>query len=1723
MQSQGIHIVGGVKEGSATSACGRIDEGDEIVQVNYRTVVGWQITKLIDLMKDYPTELILTIKKRPRLQMARPTHMNKSSLLKNPLQMMSSTVTRTSNHGPSNQSSSNFHSSSNYAQYGSELYQQPNMTSNCASATQLPANVDKSKATIRRRATISGATAVLEALRNAEANGKPNALAVNLPDESELVYGATSLLQSKAVPQPPSIPSPSPVITLPGSIAEVAQNSPAPLQRQPSTVSTFKCGTVSQLPKNVPPPPCPPPRQNSCLSTASIQSIGSHLSVSKHQNQSLKTPPFPATLRKQGTCLALPARPPLGNRQLSLMSNLIGRPPAAQPPRTRPSPTRSPVRIPPLNRAVTATQLLEQNANFLLANPNSPLSIARSDSSSGPCTGLLLSGWLHTRREHFNVSLNAKARWCRKFVLLTSDYMLYTFRNEQSPRADLVLHLPAFKMSPTVNSNDTSTHATADQPHQHAFKAYNKHVIFLFSAESTDDQRRWIDSLRQLLTTCAQHRPELLLAAASPDVVCYSETEDEEDEVNNEHEMQNYANEMVELESTDSTSVVSASESNRTDEIQHDLPDQIKSPKIESNAEVVENDYEPEPHSQEAFQASETTGNEDEDEKHNRRMMRLLNRRRQRYQPIEADRLSPFLAENGELSLSELRARLQHRNLSRQNPALTVSQQAVAAAISQPMNRRSISCLDNQSITGLRDRLQRLHQAADAGLAATGSNGLRRAGSQNSLQVSCTTSNDHASKTDEMNSLNDQLQKHSLNDNSVKSLYPAVPPRPPKPTALQMTPKKAPEVTLSNAAMPSIQPRRSKNTETIVQSDHDLPVTTKQDKNNNQVVNAPCKPSRLSAKDSSFEMRKPQVPQKPEHLQLLGPTDGLTISASASPVQEQSSHETSAQQHHLPETQHTPAFISPQPQQQASFHSPMQQHEPTPAPQPMTAPAPQLMSSIADQYGAPSPSKPVHQPHHQNHHRHQAPSSSMFDQPQVEVTMHSTTNETFIASCHQQSTQQVISYQVEEMYQYAEQQTYSSSSMVMRSFAASHMNAHHDLQAGLHHDEDDEDDDVDEDGDEIVDDEDDLDDENLLDDEEEDEEEEDDEDDDAAHLHGQHHGHHSHHQQQHSMQSSAVSGGGRLFGMLDGGAPGLSAAFGPMRQTSESPALMDERVGRCTQLSSTNSDLTNYSDQVFLPGAANNVGRSDCGMAPMAGPIDAMHGGNRSHGLDEHNHLSSAESSPGPLDETANGFEAQPNAHQIAALNQLAALGQLAESGQLNEAQQAAAVQQYYAALAELQSAEYWRVLQALQQQAIQQQLPPEVQQQIAVQFQQQFQAHFQQQLQIQLQQQLQMQAQAQAEAVAGNGPSNGADMVSGAGASGQPYKPQSLHSLQSSATSPCSESISDEGSCGTGAGLFGSAIGGIGSLGHHGSDESLSSSSGSLMSSSNKSSGSKSTSFRLFGSPKLLKKLTTLKHQKEKRTTTTITINNKGSEIGEAHGNKDDDNDDDDDNHDGDNVWMPDEVPPLLDSTDDATGADVDIDKDSNAPVDARIRVEHETIQGNSTESSIDRDVVDSIAVCHSSTVTHAESDASLSSASSTATIHSINNTVSKSAAVIKSTGSLCTKLFGRASSNTSSVPQITQVIYKRGRSAEHRPRIVPVMDSFDRRPDESNGGCSDDGQVILITPATTAAAEEPIYADINELHLRPVDDQPQRCGVSQSDSNRLMLSTHTTALVQP
>ncbi|XP_029556495.1 connector enhancer of kinase suppressor of ras 2 isoform X2 [Salmo trutta] len=62
----GLHVITGTTEGSLADRCKKIHAGDEVIQVNHQTVVGWQLKNLVNSLRGDPGGVMLTLKKRPQ-------------------------------------------------------------------------------------------------------------------------------------------------------------------------------------------------------------------------------------------------------------------------------------------------------------------------------------------------------------------------------------------------------------------------------------------------------------------------------------------------------------------------------------------------------------------------------------------------------------------------------------------------------------------------------------------------------------------------------------------------------------------------------------------------------------------------------------------------------------------------------------------------------------------------------------------------------------------------------------------------------------------------------------------------------------------------------------------------------------------------------------------------------------------------------------------------------------------------------------------------------------------------------------------------------------------------------------------------------------------------------------------------------------------------------------------------------------------------------------------------------------------------------------------------------------------------------------------------------------------------------------------------------------------------------------------------------------------------
>uniref|UniRef100_A0A3Q2I0H1 CNKSR family member 3 n=1 Tax=Equus caballus TaxID=9796 RepID=A0A3Q2I0H1_HORSE len=61
----GLHVITGTTENSPADRSQKIHAGDEVIQVNQQTVVGWQLKNLVRKLRENPSGVVLLLKKRP--------------------------------------------------------------------------------------------------------------------------------------------------------------------------------------------------------------------------------------------------------------------------------------------------------------------------------------------------------------------------------------------------------------------------------------------------------------------------------------------------------------------------------------------------------------------------------------------------------------------------------------------------------------------------------------------------------------------------------------------------------------------------------------------------------------------------------------------------------------------------------------------------------------------------------------------------------------------------------------------------------------------------------------------------------------------------------------------------------------------------------------------------------------------------------------------------------------------------------------------------------------------------------------------------------------------------------------------------------------------------------------------------------------------------------------------------------------------------------------------------------------------------------------------------------------------------------------------------------------------------------------------------------------------------------------------------------------------------
>jgi len=835
----GIHIISGIKLSSATNNCGRIDEGDEIVQVNYRTVVGWQLRKLVDIMKEYQTELILTLKKRPKhcnmvgqVNVIKPFKLPLKEYSNNqkefsPLSgsMTLKPIKPVKPRKPLPNEYSNEYT--NIDQLKINNFSQLNASNS---------SLNKSKSSIRRRATISGSTSSLNfcgAVRVDDLLIKHEIKQYQQKQQNDQMQENSNTMQSDNSQNLPF-----------AKVQPIKQNEESTIkQTVPKQLSTFSVTSTENGKKTIATIKSSNSNQENIGIVLPNTSRNEQLKLSTFQQENNNNisnnnlvvansilnnvPTLPAPTCKPPP---IPSRNNNFNPNSSLNSSTNNQQTVANEKPVipmRPSSISSKSTINQqqlstiqLNRFVTLKQIEEENALYFKQNPTSSLCqlINNSNSSTNnnnaneksikECNNLL-SGWLYAKREHFNTLLNANAKWSAKYIQLSTNYQLYAFKNELANKADLVINLAAFKVSPACECKSK----------ENVFKIFNKHVIFLFACDTQAQMRQWVDTLRQLVANCASTKPDLMRLSSSPDVACYSETEDEEDVIDDEMMLQNFANELVEtnkLEEANEETIES-----KIDIIKEDVIVKVSTNDYENSEnikpiKIISSDLNSTPISKNNEQLKHSNDdkideNEDNnEEKHNSRMMRLLNRRQLLHQQRLTSTADSSIAEsyrdsspsstsstsssantsannNGQVvlsrfkAISELKARLQAQAQEK------LEQRRLALASGKKMFERSASCMDASTIMNLQNRLAAAATSNSTNNTPIKSSLVRnKSGSQSSLLSP--TSNDvfNLSNTSSNNGKPELAAKPFYMTNKNKVL-PSIPPRPPKPSSISVT------------------------------------------------------------------------------------------------------------------------------------------------------------------------------------------------------------------------------------------------------------------------------------------------------------------------------------------------------------------------------------------------------------------------------------------------------------------------------------------------------------------------------------------------------------------------------------------------------------------------------------------------------------------------------------------------------------------------------------------------------------------------------------------------------------------------------------------------------------------------------------------------------------------------------------------------------------------------
>lgn len=136
------------------------------------------------------------------------------------------------------------------------------------------------------------------------------------------------------------------------------------------------------------------------------------------------------------------------------------------------------------------------------------------DLGKGDC-----EGWLYKRRDKGH-GIFHKSHWKRHWCVL-KEFNFFYYKDDEALKAEGVLHLPAFQVSP-VDASEMGTK-------KFAFKIHNLGTSFYFASERQDDMSKWMNKL-QLAAISYKDSVGGLRRPEQRTEEYYSESEEDEDD-----------------------------------------------------------------------------------------------------------------------------------------------------------------------------------------------------------------------------------------------------------------------------------------------------------------------------------------------------------------------------------------------------------------------------------------------------------------------------------------------------------------------------------------------------------------------------------------------------------------------------------------------------------------------------------------------------------------------------------------------------------------------------------------------------------------------------------------------------------------------------------------------------------------------------------------------------------------------------------------------------------------------------------------------------------------------------------------------------------------------------------------------------------------------------------------------------------------------------------------